>query len=254
MYNFIQKIFENDKIIYLHGEVMQKLIRNETIVDKDELHIFLPKHNHIETEKLIEDLAVFYGNDFLMTKKYRNFSVNVRCSPIIPNYWICQLLLAKPCEIKLVIYNSDTRRYIFDVDNFMFTQNSFITYYQSTDDYNQHRFFINSLKNIINNSCSVINITKSELEKEANSNFAPIMYEQNKYIKQKKTILKGLLNSNEKDDFCNICYTKVYIYVLECEHIFCSNCLDKHICSIWLKNNKKCPICRQKINVKSICE
>ena len=35
------------------------------------------------------------------------------------------------------------------------------------------------------------------------------------------------------------------VSVLECGHMFHSNCIEK-----WLKNKKECPLCRQKINPK----
>ena len=56
---------------------------------------------------------------------------------------------------------------------------------------------------------------------------------------------------------CAICYEgndyiNTYLYSLKCGHIFCSNCIEKHMCCFSLSQNQNCPQCRQKILFKII--
>jgi hypothetical protein len=53
-----------------------------------------------------------------------------------------------------------------------------------------------------------------------------------------------------KDENCSICMESFHdkkrnVYLVNCNHYFCFECIDK-----WLKENKGCPICKQEV-VKS---
>lgn len=59
------------------------------------------------------------------------------------------------------------------------------------------------------------------------------------------------------EDTCCICYDspkEKMIFVLECTHLFCIECLDKHKNSTWLSTNHQCPICRNPIRLATQLE
>lgn len=95
-----------------------------------------------------------------------------------------------------------------------------------------------------------------------NNNFKKIVEKDNSSIidsfkRNKLFFFKGIIDNNKNyfdSDTCVICLEefkndKNNLINLGCKHRFHTQCLKD-----WIKHNKKCPICRQKISIRNILE
>ena len=294
-----EKIFhvcDDNENVYLYGDILGKILKNERICDKDCMYVLLSGVYLNQIDEIIADL-----NATLVTK-YRMFSsVNgsrKQFNNAGPNYFHTIFDLHANITIQIIFQMSgtNTKTYLFDCDNLMLNKNGFCLY--DAFGYNEQifgkypsSFILHSIRNIVRDECSLVNVQDLHTIRNNTHSLFNLIHEQNQLIARGKTINRGIANipvgnakkhtqnvtnvtnmtnmtnvpntrsknnaANESTDEakCGICYEgndhpDTFLYMLECNHIFCSNCIEKHMCCFLLLHNNDCPQCRQKILFK----
>lgn len=260
--NFLHVIFtycKKDIEILISGPVIENVIKNKSL-NKERLYIYC----NPGLQSLIAHLEKVFDKNFKLRKSYR-ISTSKNLSSNVPNHWNAEYesLESENIFMKITLYSEKTKKFVFDCDNLMLDKWGFVVNKRFPSDtlpkYNtsQSVFVLDSLRNIVRNKCNLILSHKNfkKLDTKELSIFN-LINEQNKLIKRGKQINHGIITSNDTEK-CSICYNKndkqtTFLYILKCNHIFCSYCIDKHTCSNWLVQNNNCPICREKINFRII--
>lgn len=253
-------IYNETEIIYFYGPALEKLIINKSLEGYHPLMCMIEDTSKIDG--IIETMNA------LLIRKYRMYSIedinSGNFSNDKPNYWHVNVTIKNQGNLNwyvlpLIFHTVHVKKTLFDCDNLMLNKNGFCIYDLGID-MGETKFpgtlILQSLRNISKNECNMISIENLHIMRENTHDLFNIINEQNLLIQRGKKIIRGIANVLENDELCSICYNRndvqldTYLYILECRHIFCSNCIEKHMCSFALTHCQDCPICRQKIVFK----
>ena len=243
--------------ISFHGPILEKLIRNENIKNEI-LYMHSPGMSRNNVKNLIMLLKTKYGNKMSIKRNYTynylsllTLKDNTKCAA---DCWEIVFELETNIRITIIFHNKKLNDIVFNSDNICLDRFGLSVYdvydnetKESENKQIQSLLLLDSFRGISKNESGLINSIKIDKIKDSNEAIFNLMHLQNKLIKKKKKITRGLVYVSDTPKQCAICYqntSETIIYSLQCNHIFCYDCIDKHIsCSY----NKTCPICRQKI-------
>ena len=240
-------ICEDNDSIYFYGAALEQLITNKPVTDP--LICML----HVDLLPKIDQILIDIQGEII--RKYRMYSIHdiniCNFSNNTPNYWQVRV---QP-DFTIIFHCMDAQKVVFDCDNLMINKAGFCIFDMCMNIDYKYPFsmILHNLHNIHTHQCNVMSIHNLHLLRENTHDLFNIINEQNTLIKRGKTINRGFVTVLDENELCSICYNPndaqldTYLYILECKHIFCSNCIEKHMCSFQLINCKNCPICRQKI-------
>jgi hypothetical protein len=107
------------------------------------------------------------------------------------------------------------------------------------------------LKNLSDLSIRQLNLLRKYYNLKKNNNSKKFLISQLSPIRSKQIRIKQIELSNFQEE-CPICFnmtnTESY-FITKCTHIFCQECIIRHILS---NNNEFCPLCRDKIESADI--
>lgn len=228
----IERIFDNSEGVYIHGQILCKLLTGETIKNHDVMQLFCPFIKDGDISKIIEGI-----NEITILSAFRQMNSN-SINSNVPNIFICSLDL-EDLHLFLEFHTLEEKKFMFDTDSVVLTKNGL----QMWTDTNQSSYssldLVTSIRNMSWKKCQYLADYKSV------SKFG-VMIHQNKKINEGYVIENGLQQTLNKEQ-CPVCFGIESLYILKCTHKFCSSCLDKHQCSFSLAHKDDCPVCRQPI-------
>jgi len=264
---FFHSVFKFCTCYYIsfHGEVIEKILKNENINQK-KLYINVEDIPEKLYKELLEYLKkklhnkIHHVNHYNYTplklyrnkKFYNNFkkieNIQVECCEI-------KFEIARGCIIYLIFHTEDLDDIVFHSDNLCLNKYGLCIYNSKVIQNYGKKFdsliILDIINSIQNNNIKMININK--LEKRSNRDDAHLfnlIHLQNMKLNSGKKVVKGFTNTLDKKTNCPICYknsANTNLYNLKCNHVFCYECVEKHINS---SENKTCPLCRQDIKFK----
>lgn len=251
-----QKLLDIDiDSLYLHGPVLQCIITNTALTcNNNKLYVFVPEISYTNLNKILMELKI---DNLKFMKKYHI----IKSQNIVVNMPNCFEFIYNSTKINVIFHMINFKKYMFDCDNLMMNRDGF----QLINEFNiipaaKSICMLNSLHNMAKNQTDLTYTMNVNDIVDNNTSLFNLMHQQNLLLKRGKKIKRGLINAPlNQQSLCSVCYetfqpdNDVYLYVLKCEHIFCTNCIDKHKCSFGLSHNEDCPVCRQKIEFK-VCD
>jgi len=255
--NVIEMIFKADTDqIFIHGAILENILNNTSISDES-LYVYLPNFTGRE---ILEVIARVPSSNIEIINLTRMISNECNFGKE-PNCWKTKYQFANNVSMRIIFYSTLVKEFIFDCDTLMLNKNGFCLLDETSRLCSKSLVILKLIRNIHINECNLVDVTNTnEKISKDNRSLFNLIQEQNSLLKRGKKIIQGLVNITNTTDTCSICYEhfnsddNVYLYVLNCEHVFCSNCIDKHKCSFFLSHNEDCPICRQKIIFKMVTD
>ncbi len=104
-----------------------------------------------------------------------------------------------------------------------------------------------AVQDIFQNTTQLLHDSNREID---TNDYFEIITEQMDLTNQNKRICKGVAVTQCENDQCCVCYAgndAAMLFQLNCDHVFCAYCIDKHRSSLQLAQHEFCPICRTKI-------
>ena len=244
--------------IYTYGPLLESLLRHKKLKNKD-LYMLIPKLEirfFLEIVNRLNDMDLITNEDYNINKEL--IIANKKDIYHI-NMWKLNIIFENGMQFRLILHDNTFKEDImFDCHNLVLTRGG-LTIQKFTDNdikyssFNSSISLLDSLTSIINNRAGIINKCKSNNMDEIFLNIE----KQNELMKDNYIITNGYKVDTKKDVTCSICYREhkednSYLYKLNCNHTFCSECLYKHMTTIELNNNEKCPLCRTNIEIQYI--
>jgi len=268
--SFIRKVFEYVDILcpeintYVYGKFLENIITLKPI-GKEKVYFLLPYIQQKIMRQLINCIYLSYNrtgssNEVKQQIYYKTPSFNHNDDDIsVINYYEFNLMLSSKLSFNVIIHDGTyLEDVLFDCDNLVMDKYGIHTKkITSKDNYNSNfKYPSLSLLKIIDNfgrNQAELSIHVSELNYTNHIETLSILNKQSEKIKDGKNILGGFKISNKKDVSCSICYREhleedAILYELVCNHVFCFDCIDKHMNSINLSHHLDCPLCRQNID------
>ncbi len=234
----IKMLFDVVPVLYFHGPVMENLVKAQFTNDS-KLYIHTRSPLDSCTTKVIAKELVRIGCDVVCVESYSTFTMTkkTRCKKIS----LCFGENKK--RINLIFHCGGLDEVLFDTDNIALSRNYLsIIKTPENDDKIPSLSLIEALYSNARDEVRLVN----NLTHEQHDAVLDTLSMQDKMTKRGKHVIKGYGVGGEGD--CSICYTTNCIHALKCGHVFCSSCIDKHLCSTKLAHNKDCPVCRQVIS------
>lgn len=243
--------------ISFHGPVLEKLLRNEKF-DNDILYMHSPGMSRENVKQLIMLLKKKYEHKMHIERNYTynylsllSLKDNTKCAA---DCWEIVFELDINVKLTVIFHNKKLNDVLFNTENVCLDRFGLSVYDVNDNDIKKSKrkqiqslLLLDSLRGISKNESRLIHSTNIDKIKNKNEAIFNLIHLQNKLIKNKKKITRGLVYVSDNTKECAICYQNTeqsIIYSLQCNHIFCYECIDKHVsCSY----NKTCPICRQNI-------
>ena len=250
---FIFSSFENCKDIYnassiiLFGSFLEKLFYKKELHYKDDLKFYFKIHNYPFPEYNISEptyaLHKFFNiiNNIDFFKQFKIFNETYG------NKWVYNVE-KNNVKFRVIFYENNyiINKTSFDIQNIQFSSTMGLSIKYLSD--------IDINKNITNHNIAFLEVMKSNylnrainLSKKKNINDIPDYIDTEDILEEQGfKIVDGLKNMLLVDK-CSICYeTNIKGLYLKCRHIFCRDCIKKHIKADG--SNKKCPMCRNKLS------
>lgn len=242
----------NHSQIYVYGELLENLIRKKNIKNNT-LCVFFENLNELYLMQFVENL---YNLGDIVNENYK---YNNKISTIngIMSFYQLKIKLDTNFHIYINLHNECFKDDpLFNTQNIVLTKDG-LTIREFTNFERKKNYKYKSLGLLDNLIGNIYN--KTSVNYFSNQFSVDELFDhldcQNELIKKGFDIEQGYKIDKKPDSFCGICLLKhlednnVFLYELQCNHSFCSGCLEKSM-NTDLNNRYNCPVCRQNITVK----
>lgn len=248
--------------VIIYGSLFENFFAKKKL-NNTKLYFFL---QYVDEHIIRQILDRLYEMDYIINRNYqekKSSYINQNFDIVNINLWELKIKITDDLILDFIIHDTNyLYDVLFDSQNLILTKQGFtIKQFTEEDKNKKNKHTSMSMFNIFNNLLNEkVEISKffNDFESSFEKNkIFDIIEKQNEYIKDNFKIKKGYsINYSLNGETCNICYNEhehenhSYLYNLKCKHIFCSECLYKSINYEENTNHLKCPICRQKIEMK----
>ena len=250
--HFLIVLFEVENGAYVNGSALQFYLKGQEINANTSLFlkVFLPHLNASKNQNVVDRIHQKLSN----LQSVHEFHTHTIYAPNVdqPNSWKTDLYVSEHEKVDVYFVPFCTKNFLFDVDAVMLgRQGICIPYFVLEKEILPCPTFLSVIRALRNLNTGITSLMIGQKKQRINKQFfAELAIEQRKKIEQKNTVVDAMTVSKNNDDMCAVCLKTSHeciMFVLECNHAFCMNCLDQHRCNDQLAQCNNCPLCRQPI-------
>ena len=239
--------------INIYGSLFENLFRKKSLKNTklyfyfNNLDLYYIQH----FSECLYNLGIVINDDYNIEQRTFINSLNNHIS-----YWELVIKITDNCNVTFILHNNTYfDKIIYSNENITLTRTGFTIKTISNYDIKYKLNYkslstLDHLTSIIYNKSYMIGyeypVTVDDLFE--------VIEKQNMILKKNYDIIKGYKIDEDEDSYCSICYRKhkedknTFLYIIDCNHVFCSNCLYKHM-TTELNNRSNCPMCRKYIEL-----
>lgn len=248
--------------VIIYGNFFNNFFAKKSLQDT-KLYFFL---QYLDEHIIRQFLDRLYEMDYIINNNYHNKKtgyINQNFDIISINLWELKIKITDDFILDVTIHDTNyLNDILFNCQNLILSKQGFIIKQLTDTDKekkNKHTSMaiFDIFNNLLNEKVEISKIFNNFENSYEKSKIFDIIEKQNEYVKNNFKIKKGFSNNYSlNNESCNICYNNnnpennSYLYNLKCNHIFCSSCLYKSTSYEENTNHLKCPMCRQKIEMK----